>query len=103
MADDNPFLLLQELGDRLSDRKRLLFVVACWRDAWDLIPEQDQREAVRVLETFAETNSCQIGSRPQPDCRSRTSFGTGSGVSREAFSHSHPGTKLPQPPRPPFS
>ena len=55
MADDN---LFQELGDRLSERKRLLFVVACWRDAWDLIPNDKQRQAVRDLETSAEMSSC---------------------------------------------
>jgi hypothetical protein len=57
LASTDPFAMLEYLRDRSSDRKRLLFVVACWRDAWTLIPDRSSRQAVPLLERFAETRS----------------------------------------------
>jgi hypothetical protein len=55
LACTDPFAMLDHLPGRPSDRKRLLFVVACWRDAWNLIPDPKSREAVHLLEQYAET------------------------------------------------
>jgi hypothetical protein len=51
----DPFAMMDYLGGRSSARKRVLFVVSCWRDAWDLIPEEKSRQAAQMLEQYAET------------------------------------------------
>lgn len=51
----DPFPMLDYLWKSFTDRKRLLFVVACWRDAWSLIPDTSSRQAVKMLEQFAES------------------------------------------------
>lgn len=57
LVNTDPFVMLDHLWGRPSDRKRLLLVVACWRDAWTLISNPVSREAVQTLERYAETRA----------------------------------------------
>src|SRR5207245_2917106 len=46
--------LLKRLRPRLTERQLRLFACACLRQAWHLLPEGCQREAVEVSERFAD-------------------------------------------------
>jgi hypothetical protein len=49
-----PVEMLEHLGRRASERKKSLLAAACFRRIWRLLPTQESREAVEVLERFAE-------------------------------------------------
>ncbi len=46
--------MLRFLGEKASDRKKNLFAAACFRRIWQLLPDQPSREAVGVLEHYAD-------------------------------------------------
>jgi hypothetical protein len=50
----DPFRMLELAGEKLSERKRRLFAVACLRRVWDRLTSDDTRHAVEVAERVAE-------------------------------------------------
>jgi hypothetical protein len=51
---DDPGLMLDQIEDRVSDRKLRLFAVACCRRLWGLLDDPRSREVVDVVEQYAD-------------------------------------------------
>jgi hypothetical protein len=50
----DPLAMLDLLGNQASERKLRLFACACCRRVWDLLTEQQSRDAVEAAELYAE-------------------------------------------------
>src|SRR5437868_2273068 len=50
----DPMRMLLWLGERLSERKYRLYLVACVRRIWHLVTDPRSRALVEVVEQFAE-------------------------------------------------
>jgi hypothetical protein len=59
LACANPQKMLNYLGERVSDRKVRLFVVACCRRNWDWMTDETLRRAVETAEAFADGKASQ--------------------------------------------
>jgi hypothetical protein len=65
LACTKPYPMLDYLGDRASDRKLMLFSVACLRRIWHLLSDPRSRRVLEVAEEFAdgrvsEEVACQV-------------------------------------------
>jgi len=56
-ACTDPEAMLEFLRDKASNRKVRLFLAACCRRVWNLLPDHSCREAVLVAERFADGNA----------------------------------------------
>ncbi len=54
LSATRPRVLLEFLGDRVSDRKGRLLAVACVRRHWSVLTDPRSRRAVEVAEEYAE-------------------------------------------------
>jgi hypothetical protein len=54
LACSDPEVMFGFLGNRASARKSRLFAVACCRQIWHLIKNEDSREAVEISEQYAD-------------------------------------------------
>src|SRR5437764_190574 len=51
---DHPYPMLEYLDDRVSDRKLMLFSVACLRRIWDLLADRRSRALIDATERMAD-------------------------------------------------
>jgi hypothetical protein len=51
---DDPGAMLEFLRDKAGDRKKRLFMAACCRGVWRLLPDPRSRRAVEVAEWYAD-------------------------------------------------
>jgi hypothetical protein len=51
---DEPEAMLEFLRSKASNRKLRLFACGCWRQRWDLIPDQRNRKAIETSELYAD-------------------------------------------------
>jgi len=54
LASTNPQSMLECLETRANDRKLRLYAVACWYRLWHLIPDQNDRQAIKTSEDYAD-------------------------------------------------
>lgn len=63
LASDSPKLMFQHLHGRVSERKLLLFGVACCRRLWDHTWHERSRRAIELVERYAdgEATAAEVG------------------------------------------